>query len=1039
MNLYKNYNIFSDFVKCKDLRDGDDEKITKQPASATRLNRPAINGTDYAQAIESDANIGGVLKDGFIVIDIDDEKEANQYFNYVVNNNIKTIVVKTDRGRHFYFKYTQKNPNLKNNTNIKTFLGISVDYRIGGIKGYLIIKRFGKYRTIEKWTEPNQLAELPIYFKKPLFNLNKRTRPNESYELKNAFEMKDGDKRHMYLFNDFSNLLLNNGYTQAEADEVIKFTNFNIFAEPKPPKEIENIIKSHQKKPRQYKNTYSNFTCADVDSILNDTSNQATDTTDGADTQNDEIISIDNNGADEINNKVFNNPKLTKIQKIDFLARLLIKKLDIKQEDNLLYYFSENYYKELSLVDLATYAIFHYKEFTTNDKSNLLDRLRAYAPRYQSETRSIALNNCILLFNEDEIEIIEDTTRAREYFSKIKINVNYDKSYKNQKIDFVDNFFLELASNDKNIAKLLMQTIAYCFYPFNKLAKIFFLVGNGNNGKSTFLNLLVNIIGKNNIASITPQTLQNNRFATANLINKLANIENDISNEKLKGTDIIKKIATGDTISAERKGEQAFNFSPFAKQFYGCNNPPNFDDNSNGTRRRFVYIPFNNDFTNKEDKHILEKLLEHKDYIVYCAIENLKVLLKDGFIECKEARKITEEIFKNNDSIYNFLYNYEAENNKQIYNEKIGTIYTLYKDYCIKNKINNYIGRNFFTTDVKRYLPNISKANITKNKKTDSYYIASDNVYLSLIDNKDNDDTITTQENNANVNISIENKTNDEIIKELIKMDNDTITTRADETIINDTITTTQDTTQESTNDLFYKIFNDRLKQEEPTDGANVVNNANINEDNEDNNDDNKILWGTGLNAMTKKQWEERLPEIQKENAHQKEYLRNLESKEEHNEEHDGAPTWIDKKKQEDYFKDLGKEAKDNIFMRKKILSITSKIKTNGEIEKFNKIIKIKEEKNNLLKKACRERPIGDFSNKTIEEIKEILYKGIFSNEKTDNESINYFLSKNFYYSVDKQILANIDNRIVYLYNEIEKLSLKECINILDTNKPRMF
>ena len=957
MLLYNNNILFSNFVKCKD---GNDPKITKQPASAKWFkNRPAIEGTDYTQAIETDANIGGILNDGFIVIDIDDKKESDQYFNYVKNNNIKTIIVKTDRGRHFYFKYTQKNPQLKNNVNIKTFLGISVDYRIGGIKGYVLIKRFGEYREIENWIEPNQLAELPIYFKKPLFNLNKRTRPNENFKLENAFKMKDGDNRHMYLFNDFNNLLLNNNYTQAEADKIIDFVNYKIFAEPKPPKEIENIKKSHERSPRHNKKN-NNFTHADVDSVLNNTNNETSnEETDGADASN-EVLTIQT--SKQPNNIYPQNEKLTRVEKLDFLAHFLIEKRTIKSEGEFLFYFSDNYYKELTRTQLFHFATLEDINIKSDEIKTLYLKILTYAPTYDNKSKAIALNNAIILYEKGSFRIITDLTEAKNYFCKIKLDIDF-KNYENEKIELVDNFFLTLADGDESIKQLLIEIIGYCFYLPYDFKKIFFLIGSGHNGKSSYLNLINGLIGSNYCSSQKALDLEYNRFAPYNLMGKLVNFNAENIKEPFKKCDILKNISGGDYFTIEKKGVQGFSIKLDTKLIFSANIPPHFLEDSDAIKDRLIYIPFNHRFTDKKgnetgDPDIVKKILKYKSYILYISLLAMKEVIKNkGFIKSKSVEKTTLDIIKENDPIYSFLYDYEIKYNKQIYNESYKKIFQMFCEYCKISNIKNVYNKYNFTRNIQRYLTNIEVKNINGNKT----YISDDNNFISLLND---DDEEPTNEDNEEHN---EEPINNQPIK---------LTTNC----------------------------------------ANVDNNADINEDNEDN-EDNEILWGEGLNKMTKREWEKIRPKIQEENARQKEYLRSLEEKETRDNNQ------------------LTKQATDGadvvkIYNQEEMQEKEFK-KALKQERMFNEFLEIKKKIDKKINEN-RKQPIGDFSDKTEEEIKKLTYKDILTDEKTDSQNINYFLSKNFFYTLDKRFLINFNNKTLYFYKNIEDMSFKECKNFLD-------
>lgn len=91
-------------------------------------------------------------------------------------------------------------------------------------------------------------------------------------------------------------------------------------------------------------------------------------------------------------------------------------------------------------------------------------------------------------------------------------------------------------------------------------------------------------------------------FSVAALAGKLANIRDDISDEFLQRRSIatFKKIVTGDRIKAEFKGENPFEFAPYAKLLFSANDIPRTKDKTGAVLRRMVIIPFNAVFS-KDD------------------------------------------------------------------------------------------------------------------------------------------------------------------------------------------------------------------------------------------------------------------------------------------------------------------------------------------------------------------------------------------------------------------------------------------------------
>ena len=98
--------------------------------------------------------------------------------------------------------------------------------------------------------------------------------------------------------------------------------------------------------------------------------------------------------------------------------------------------------------------------------------------------------------------------------------------------------------------------------PNNSYQKSFIFLGQGANGKSTLLDLLLAFLGSLNASKVSLQDLGSNRFRVAELYGRMANIFTDLDNKSLQSTSMFKMITTGDPITAERKFKDPFEFVP---------------------------------------------------------------------------------------------------------------------------------------------------------------------------------------------------------------------------------------------------------------------------------------------------------------------------------------------------------------------------------------------------------------------------------------------------------------------------------------------
>lgn len=257
--------------------------------------------------------------------------------------------------------------------------------------------------------------------------------------------------------------------------------------------------------------------------------------------------------------------------------------------------------------------------------------------------------------------------------------------------DLADKTLNKIACGDPAIRALLEEAIGYCFYRRNELGKAFILTGDKSNGKSTFLSMVQTLLGEENIASLDLKEL-GDRFKTAEMFGKLANIGDDIGDEFIANPAIFKKLVTGERISAERKGRDPFEFNNYSKLLFSANNIPRIKDKTGAVQRRLTIIPFDAKFTaddpdfNPYIKHLL-KGDEVMEYLINLGIAGLKrVLTNRQFTTSEKVQKAMDEYEENNNPILGFFKECEVEE-FQIENEPTNKVYKRYLEYCLANSL----------------------------------------------------------------------------------------------------------------------------------------------------------------------------------------------------------------------------------------------------------------------------------------------------------------------------------------------------------------
>ena len=260
--------------------------------------------------------------------------------------------------------------------------------------------------------------------------------------------------------------------------------------------------------------------------------------------------------------------------------------------------------------------------------------------------------------------------------------------------DYVPNAYSEIADRtlnklscgDDSIRALLEECIGYCFYRRNELGKAFILTGDRSNGKSTYLEVVKCLLGEGNISALDLKEL-GDRFSTAMLFGKLANIGDDIGDDFLQGTQVamFKKICTGNRIKAEQKCKDPFEFNPHVKMLFSANDIPRMRDKTGAVLRRLVIIPFNAVFSDTDpdyDPFIKYKLCQRDsmEYLIQVGIKGLlRVLQKNRFTSSEKVEIELTEYEEENNPIVAFIHDSDPA---EILNQPTSEVYRRYQVFC---------------------------------------------------------------------------------------------------------------------------------------------------------------------------------------------------------------------------------------------------------------------------------------------------------------------------------------------------------------------
>lgn len=202
-----------------------------------------------------------------------------------------------------------------------------------------------------------------------------------------------------------------------------------------------------------------------------------------------------------------------------------------------------------------------------------------------------------------------------------------------------------------------LQIIGYCIYKSTKYEKAIMLFGrSGDNGKGTFIRLIESLVGLENTSHVSLQDL-GDRFGAADLYGKMVNTCGDISADKISRSGIFKMIVSGDTIRAQRKYGQPFNFRNYAKLIFSANQIPDSEDRTFAFYKRWILLNFEKVFRDNKDTNLIDKLTTSEELsgLLNSALRALKLLQKDEGFRDISIEETMKQYNKNTDTTTTFL------------------------------------------------------------------------------------------------------------------------------------------------------------------------------------------------------------------------------------------------------------------------------------------------------------------------------------------------------------------------------------------------
>jgi putative DNA primase/helicase len=249
----------------------------------------------------------------------------------------------------------------------------------------------------------------------------------------------------------------------------------------------------------------------------------------------------------------------------------------------------------------------------------------------------------------------------REYLHRCFIQIPHDYDPNAECIEIAEVISEIITEDDmedyiKGLGNLILPSLKY--------GKAIMLYGQTGTGKTTLLNIIIGLIGKNNTSELSLHSL-GKRFQSVNLKNKKLNVGDDIGINKLVWLEWFRKICTNRYLSGEPKGKANIQWENHCKMMFSCNELPKVDDREpEAFWKRWLVFPcfhsFKEDNTRKRELRSKQYSEEEYSGLINICLEGIKLLEEDdGFSEKREDSEHVKEFwFSDTNAVNDFYHNF---------------------------------------------------------------------------------------------------------------------------------------------------------------------------------------------------------------------------------------------------------------------------------------------------------------------------------------------------------------------------------------------
>lgn len=224
-----------------------------------------------------------------------------------------------------------------------------------------------------------------------------------------------------------------------------------------------------------------------------------------------------------------------------------------------------------------------------------------------------------------------------------------------------DAFLQDIFGQDNELIRYVQKAVGYSLTGSTEEHVAFFCYGTGRNGKSTFLDIIADILGDYAV-NIQPETIMV-RQATSGPTSDIARLKGARfvttvePNEGARLNEgLLKQLTGGDRVTAAKKYEDEFEFTPEFKLWMGTNHKPTIRGTDVGIWSRIRLIPFSVQIPEEKiDRKLKYKLREELPGIMAWAVAGCLMWRREGLKVPPSVQEASKEYKSEMDVLAAFM------------------------------------------------------------------------------------------------------------------------------------------------------------------------------------------------------------------------------------------------------------------------------------------------------------------------------------------------------------------------------------------------